>query len=130
MNHASVLHKRATLRKISIKVFINQHHHKPNVWCSGSAQQSYLRDPGSKPRCGLFFSPNSNTVYMSIKLIIPVKTTKNGVAQWKGGCLISLGTGIESLPLLCFLCIFFHLLIATPGAQARQCFTLFVQRSR
>ena len=77
MNHTSVLHKRATLRKISIKVFINQHHHKPNAWCSGSAQQSYLRDPGSKPRCGLFFSPNSNTVYMSIKLIIPVKTTKN-----------------------------------------------------
>ena len=81
MNHASVLHKRATLRKISIKVFINQHHHKPNVWCSGSAQQSYLRDPGSKPPCGLFFSPNSNTVYMSIKLIIPVKTTKNAVTS-------------------------------------------------
>ena len=51
MNHASVLHKRATLRKISIKVFINQHHHKPNAWCSGSAQQSYLHDPGLKPRC-------------------------------------------------------------------------------
>ena len=81
MNHASVLHKRPTLRKVSIKVFINQHHHKPNVWCSGSAQQSYLRDPGSKPRCGLFFSPNSNTVYMSIKLIIPVKTTKNAVTS-------------------------------------------------
>ena len=81
MNHASVLHKRATLRKISIKVFINQHHHKPNAWCSGSAQQSYLRDPGSKPRCSLFFSPNWNMVYVSIKLIIPVKTTKNAVTS-------------------------------------------------
>jgi len=28
-----------------------------------------------------FFSPNSNTVYMSIKLIIPVKTTKNAVTS-------------------------------------------------
>ena len=60
MNHASVLHKRATLRKISIKVFINQHHHKPNAWCSGSAQQSYLRDPGLKP---IFFSEFKHCIH-------------------------------------------------------------------
>ena len=29
----------------------------------------------------LVFSPNSNTVYMSIKLIIPVKTSKNAVTS-------------------------------------------------
>ena len=75
MNHASVLHKRATLRKISIKVFINQHHHKPNAWCSGSAQQSYLRDPGSKPRHGLFFlRTNTFAAYFFSELIHLYKT--------------------------------------------------------